>query len=384
MTWPCGHPIGDLLLQQVAALLSTCVREEDTVARLGGDEFVVLLEQLADTAFATDVARKILQALTQTHELEGHSLVVGGSIGISTYPADGENATTLLRNADTAMYRSKDDGRNTFRYYSAELTRSARERLTLEAELRRAIERQELVLHFQPQVDVASRRIIGAEALVRWDHPHSGLISPLRFIHLAEETGLILPLGEWVLHSACEQFQTWQAQGLPPFTLAVNLSPRQFQQRDLVRQVRAILDACAMPPHLLELEITEGAIMGRGENARDILIALKSLGLKLAIDDFGTGYSSLAYLRRFPINVLKIDQSFMHDIPHDTGAMEIAATIVAMARNLHMDVLAEGVESEEQLAFLQMHGCDYAQGYLLSRPLAAEAFAELLRRGDAL
>ena len=379
-----GHPVGDQLLQRAATLLKSCVREEDTVARLGGDEFVVLLEQLGDTRLAAEIAKKILVTLTQPHELDGHTLVVSGSIGISTYPTDGSDATTLLRNADTAMYRSKEEGRNTFCLYSAELTRSARERLTLETDLRRALKNQEFVLHYQPQVDVASGAVIGAEALVRWNHPKSGLISPARFIPVAEESGLILPLGAWVLEAACMQFQAWQAQGLPSFTLAVNLSPRQFRQIDLTHQVKHILTATGMPPHLLELEITEGAIMERGEHARDLLRALKSLGIQLAIDDFGTGYSSLAYLRRFPINVLKIDQSFMHDIPAESGAMEIAATIVAMARNLHLQVLAEGVETEAQLAFLQAQGCDYAQGYLHSRPLAADAFAELIGSGRSL
>ena len=374
-----GHPIGDQLLQQVAARLSESVREEDTVARLGGDEFVVLLEALADTTFASDIAKKILHGMARPYVLDGNELVVSGSIGISACPGDGEDATTLLRNADTAMYRAKDEGRNTFRFYSAELTQTARERLTLESEMRRALERQEFMLFFQPQVDVASGRLVGAEALVRWRHPDSGLVPPARFIPLAEETGLILPLGEWVLYAACERYQAWREAGLPEFTLAVNLSPRQFRQKNLVRQVRSILDATGMPPNRLELEITEGAIMEHGENARGILLALKSLGIKLAIDDFGTGYSSLAYLRRFPINVLKIDQSFMHDIPHDQGAMEIAATIIAMARNLHLHVLAEGVETQEQLAFLQGHGCDSSQGYLHSRPLPVAEFETLLR-----
>ena len=235
------------------------------------------------------------------------------------------------------------------------------------------------MLHFQPQVDVASGAIVGAEALVRWQHPQFGIISPLRFIPLAEETGLILPLGDWVLSAACEQLAAWLESGLPPITLAVNLSPRQFQHRDLVKQLRAVLDATGLPPRLLELEITEGAIMEQGKRAVATLQALKDLGLKLAIDDFGTGYSSLAYLRRFPIDTLKIDQSFMRDIPRDTGAMEIAVTIIAMAHNLRMQVLAEGVETREQLAFLQRNGCDTYQGYLTSRPVTAESFATLLR-----
>jgi diguanylate cyclase (GGDEF)-like protein/PAS domain S-box-containing protein len=377
-----GHPIGDQLLRIVAGMLTECVRNEDSVARLGGDEFVVVLEGLGDTGSASDVAEKILNTLAKPFELDGNTVFVGASIGISTYPEDGRDGMTLLKNADAAMYRSKEEGRNTFRYYSAELTRKARDRLTLETALRHGIEQQEFVLHFQPQVDVASGAVVGAEALVRWDHPQSGLISPLRFIPIAEETGLILPLGDWVLHAACEQLQHWLASGLPPITLAVNLSPRQFQQRDLLDRLRAVFEATGLPPHLLELEITESAIMEQGEKARSTLHALKSLGVKLAIDDFGTGYSSLAYLRRFPINVLKIDQSFMRDIPHDTSAMEIAATIIAMARNLHLRVLAEGVETEEQLAFLQSRGCDVYQGFLHSRPMPREEFERHLRSGE--
>jgi diguanylate cyclase (GGDEF)-like protein/PAS domain S-box-containing protein len=374
-----GHPVGDQLLRNVATLLTATVRREDTVARLGGDEFVIVLEGVGNTAQASVVAKKLLRTLNIRYDLDGQAVFISASIGISIYPADGQDGTTLLKNADAAMYQSKEDGRNTFRFYSAGLTRTARERLAMETELRRAIDKREFVLHFQPQMDVSSGAIIGVEALVRWQHPQAGLISPLRFIPLAEETGLILPMGDWVLTHACEQLQAWLASGLPPITLAVNLSPRQFQHQGLIRQLRAVFDATGLPPRLLELEITEGAIMERGQGAVTTLRALKDLGVKLAIDDFGTGYSSLAYLRDFPIDTLKIDQSFMHDIPHDTGAMEIAATIIAMARNLHLQVLAEGVETVEQLAFLKRHDCDAYQGYFSSPPVTAEAFATLFR-----
>ena len=374
-----GHPVGDQLLKSVAALLGACVRSEDTVARLGGDEFVILLEGVGDSGAAADIAEKILNALNKRYDLNGQAVFVSASIGISIYPADGRDGTTLLKNADAALYRSKEEGRNTFRFYSAELTRVAHDRLNLESELRRAIEQKEFVLYYQPQVDVSSGAIVGAEALVRWQHPQFGIISPLRFIPLAEETGLILQLGDWVLNAACEQLQTWLDSGLPPITLAVNLSPRQFQHRDLVNQLRTVLDATGLPPRLLELELTEGAIMERGEAAVATLQELKDLGLRLSIDDFGTGYSSLAYLRRFPIDTLKIDRSFMRDIPRDTGAMEIASTIIVMAHNLHMRVLAEGVETREQLAFLQRNGCDSYQGFLSSRPVTAESFEKLLR-----
>ena len=376
-----GHPVGDNLLQIVAHRLGSGVRSEDTVARLGGDEFVVVLEGLGDISHATDVAKLIMNNLAQPFELKGNAVFVTASIGISTYPADGRDGTTLLRNADAAMYRSKEEGRNTIRFYSAELTRTACERLTLESDLRRAIERQEFLLHFQPQVDISNGAVVGAEALVRWQHPKSGLSSPMCFIPLAEETGLILPLGNWVLRIACEQLRAWLARGLPAITIAVNLSPRQFQSLDLVRELRAILDSTGVPPQLIELEITESAIMERGQGVVAALRALKDLGVKLAIDDFGTGYSSLAYLRRFPIDTLKIDQSFMHDIPHDTGAMEIAATIIAMARNLHLQVLAEGVETIEQLAFLKDHGCDTYQGYIFSGPLTPAALESVLQTG---
>ena len=373
-----GHPIGDVLLKSVAALLGACVRNEDTVARLGGDEFVIVLEGAGDAGHISEMAKKILFALNKPYDLDGQTVYVSASIGISTYPADGYDGTTLLKNADAAMYLAKEEGRNTFRFYSTELTRTAHDRLNLESELRRAIEKQEFLLHFQPQVDISSGAIIGAEALIRWEHPTFGIISPLRFIPLAEETGLILPLGEWVLNAACEQLSAWLESGLPPITLAVNLSARQFQHRDLVKQLRAVLDATGLPPRLLELEITEGAIMKQGQEAVATLQAVKDLGLKLAIDDFGTGYSSLAYLRRFPIDTLKIDQSFMRDIPGDTGAKQIAITIIAMAHNLHMQVLAEGVETAAQLAFLQRNGCNTYQGYLYSRPVTAESFASML------
>ena len=372
-----GHPAGDKLLKSVAALLSASVRSEDTVARVGGDEFVIVLEGVGGSRHASEMAEKILNNLSDRYDLDGQTVYIGASIGISTYPADGRDGTTLLQHADAAMYRAKEEGRNIFRFYNAELTRKAQDRLTLEAELRRAIEQQEFVLHYQPQVDVSSGAIVGIEALIRWQHPQSGLISPQRFIPLAEETGLILPLGDWVVSAACEQVQAWLTSGLPPITLAVNLSPRQFQHRDLVKRLGTVLDATGLPPGLLELEITEGAIMERGEAAVTTLRALKDLGLKVAIDDFGTGYSSLAYLRRFPVDTLKIDRSFMRDIPRDTSAMEIAATIIAMARNLHMQVLAEGVETREQLAFLQRHACDTYQGYLNSRPVTAGSFATL-------
>ncbi len=379
-----GHPAGDRVLQDVARRLSHCGRAEDTVSRLGGDEFAMALEGQGSATQASGMADKLLAALTLPFDLDGQAVFVGASIGISIYPADGKDAATLLKNADAAMHQSKDDGRNTFRFYNAAMTRAARERLTLETNLRRAIEQQEFLVYYQPQIDVSSGNILGVEALVRWDHPASGLIAPDRFIPLAEETGLIVPLGEWVLFTACTQARAWlDDPDQPTLSVAVNLSPRQFRQPNLAAHVRAVLEACGLPAALLELEITESAIMDNPGQAIATLQALKDLGITISIDDFGTGYSSLAHLKRFPIDKLKIDQSFIRDIPRDHSDMEIAATIIAMARNLHLKVLAEGVETEEQLAFLQIHGCDAYQGYLRSRPVPAPALEQWLAQRAA-
>jgi len=374
-----GHPAGDRVLREVSRRLQLSTRAEDTLARLGGDEFVIALEGEGSPAQASAMAEKLLVALTRPYELDTQTVFVGASIGISTYPEDGRDAATLLKNADAAMHQSKEDGRDTYRFYNAAMTRSARERLALEANLRRAIEQQEFLLCYQPQIDVGGGEIIGVEALVRWDHPASGLIAPDRFIPLAEETGLIVPLGEWVLFTACTQARAWlDDAGLPPLRVAVNLSPRQFRQSNLAAHVRAVLDASGLPAELLELEITESAIMDNPDQAIATLRELKQLGITISIDDFGTGYSSLAHLKRFPIDKLKIDQSFIRDIPQDQSDMEIAATIVAMARNLRLKVLAEGVETEEQLTFLQIHGCDAYQGYLCSRPVPAPELEQWL------
>ncbi len=376
-----GHPAGDELLVNVARRIRARLRDEDTLARLGGDEFVILLEQVGEAQLAAIVAQDLLQIMAMPVQLSGgHEVFIGGSIGISLYPDDAGEAVQLVRNADAALYQAKEEGRNTYRFYTESLTRVAQERLALEAQLRRALERDEFVLHYQPQVDVADNRLIGVEALVRWQRPEDGLIPPAQFIPLAEETGLIVELGEWVLRHACSQMRAWLDQGLPPFTLAVNLSSRQFQQGDLAARVRAVLEQTGLPAHLLELEITESAIMEQGNQAVVGLDALKALGVRLAIDDFGTGYSSLAYLKRFAVDTLKIDRSFVRDIPDDQNDMQIAASIIGMAHNLHLQVLAEGVETEAQLGFLQIHGCNTYQGYLFSRPLPAEELQALLRR----
>lgn len=374
-----GHPAGDELLQLAAQRMRGCLRETDTVARLGGDEFVVVLENLAEPENAAGVARALIDRLNAPFVLSsGQEVYIGGSLGISIFPDDGDDADRLIQYADAALYQAKGNGRGTYHFYTESLTASANERLGLETRLRRALDQGELVLHYQPLVSLAEGRIFGVEALVRWQNPDEGLISPDRFIPLAEETGLIVPLGEWVLRTAGARMQAWLEAGLPLDTLAVNFSPRQFQRGDLHERIRAILAQTGLPPRYLEVEITETALMAEGPESEAKLAALKALGVRIAIDDFGTGYSSLAYLKRFPIDKLKVDQGFMRGIPQDSSNMEIASAIIAMARNLKLEVLTEGVETEAQLAFLKRYGCDAAQGYLFSRPVAAEALPPLL------
>ncbi len=379
-----GHNIGDLLLKQVSARLAGCVREGDTVARQGGDEFVVILSEIAAEEDATVVARKILKAMVEPFTIEGHELYVTCSIGIALYPKDGEDGQTLLKNADAAMYRAKDLGRNNVQFYAAEMNAKAMERLTLENGLRHALERNEFVVHYQPQVDLRSGEITGMEALVRWQHPELGLISPARFIPVAEETGLIVPLGEWVLRTACEQNKTWQLAGLKPVSVAVNLSARQFKHQDLVQVVADILKETDLDPGYLELEMTEGLVMQNVEATIATLTRLKAMGVKLSIDDFGTGYSSLSYLKRFPIHTLKIDQSFVRNITTDPDDAVIAKTIISMAHDMQLKVIAEGVETEGQKSFLRLRHCDEMQGYLFSRPVPAGEFEVLLRERRCL
>ncbi|NKN32071.1 EAL domain-containing protein [Marichromatium bheemlicum] len=371
-----GHPLGDELLQVVAERLHARCRTEDTLARLGGDEFVLVLESIERPDEAGNLAQQIIELMGEPFHLSGgRELYLGASIGISLYPDNGTDTTQLLRNADTVMYQAKSQGRNTYRYYTESLTRAANARLSLESRLRRALEREELVLHYQPQVDMRTSRVTGVEALVRWEDPDAGLIPPDRFIPLAEETGLIIPLGAWVLASACRQLQAWIEAGAPPLTLAVNLSSHQFAQPDLAMHIGHELQLTGLPPELLELELTESTLMQHDRRGMETLEALRALGIALSIDDFGTGYSSLAYLKQLPIDKLKIDKSFVQGIPEDRNDAEIAATIIAMARNLNLRVLAEGVETEAQRDFLRRAGCDAYQGYLFSRPLPGAAFA---------
>jgi EAL domain-containing protein (putative c-di-GMP-specific phosphodiesterase class I) len=353
----------------------------DTVARLSGDEFVVTLSGHTDAAAVPAAAEQLLQAMARPFAVNGQDLFVGASIGVSVYPEDGGDGVELLKNADAAMHGAKREGRNGCSFYSASLTRHARHLLQLGTSLRRALEREEFLLLYQPQIHVPSGQIVGVEALIRWQSSPDTLVAPLEFIPYAEETGLIEPIGHWVLLTACRQLAQWLAAGLPPVRMAVNLSPRQLASPDLLAQVQAALDSSQVPAHLLELEITEGALMEHGGHAADILGALCRLGVGLAIDDFGTGYSSLAYLRHFPVQLLKIDQGFMRDVPEDPGAVEIASAIVAMAHSLHMQVLAEGVENAQQWAFLQDIGCDYAQGWYHGKAMPAAAMEVLLRTG---
>lgn len=375
-----GHKVGDNLLVTVARRLQKRLRNEDTLARLGSDEFLVVLENLQRPEEAANIARSLIELLERPLPLEsgGREAYLSASIGISLYPDDGQSSDDLLRNADSAMHQAKQEGRNTYRFYTEGLTHQAHTRLSLEGRLRQALKRGEFVLHYQPLMDAVRGTPVGVEALLRWNSSE-GMVSPAQFIPLAEDTGLIVPIGTWVLREACRQMQFWRQQGLQLQTLAVNLSPRQFRQADLLSQVREALADSGLPAEHLELEITEGALIENVEQAQTSLAALKSLGVRLAIDDFGTGYSSLAYLRRFPLDKLKIDQSFMRGVPEDQANLEIVATIIGLARNLKLRALAEGVETAEQLHALRQLGCEQCQGYLFSRPLSAVQLVHWLR-----
>ena len=373
-----GHQVGDRLLQAVAGRLTACTRASDTVARIGGDEFVILLGELDRPEAARHVAQKVLDALSEPVTLDGHELKVTPSIGICAYPHDGEDVETLMRNADTAMYHAKQMGRNNYQFFTQAMNDAAQQRLLLENDLRYAIDRGEFILHYQPQLDLKTGAIVGFEALVRWRHPQRGMVGPSEFIPAAEETGLIGPIGEWVLREACSQARVWQKAEYPQLQVAVNCSAQQFQHEGFVETVARILRETGMPALRLELEITESVIIHHSEEVNARFQALEDMGVRISIDDFGTGYSSLSYLKRLAIHQLKIDQSFVRDISSDPDDAAIVSAIIAIAHSLDLDVLAEGVETAEQLAFLRSLGCDTAQGYLFSKPLPAEEFARLL------
>jgi diguanylate cyclase (GGDEF)-like protein len=369
-----GHAAGDELLKEAARRLLGSVRQGDTVARISGDEFAVIVGDLARADDAALIAQKIIDRLGEAFSIRGKEVFVTASLGIATFPADGDNAETLLGAADAAMYRAKQAGRNAFQFFTAEINQRTRARAQLGIELRRALERDEYTLAYQPKIDLATGKTIGAEALLRWHHPERGTVAPVEFIPVLEESGLIVPVGEWVLTRACRDLKAWQAAGQPVMPVAVNLSARQFRQQDLEARIRSIVDAAGIEPSLIELEITESQLMHDPEHASKVLRALGKAGLRVAIDDFGTGYSSLAYLTRFPLASLKIDRSFVAHALTDKADATIVRSIVEMAHTLGFTVVAEGVESGPQAEFLRDLGCEQAQGFLFARPMPAAAF----------
>lgn len=373
-----GHTVGDLLLKEAAGRLTHCVRKSDTVARLGGDEFTVILTNITSVHDAAKVAQKILDDFSRPFGSQGPELFVTPSIGITLYPFDGDDIDLLLKNADTAMYRAKQMGRNNYQFYSAEMNTATIAQLTLESSLRYALKREEFLIHYQPQVDLKTGRITSVEALLRWQHPSLGLVSPQDFIPIAEETGLIVPIGEWVLRTACAQAAAWQKANLPLMHMVVNLSIRQFKQPQLIETVERILGETGLSARHLGLELTESMLMENEERTVATLTQLNKLGIQISIDDFGTGYSSLRYLKCFPIHILKIDQSFVREIETNATDAAIVTSIIALARNLGLRVVAEGVESAAQLKFLRANGCDGMQGYYFSKPLSSEAFEKKL------
>lgn len=364
-----GHDVGDLLLKEIAQRLISSLRSQDTVARQGGDKFIVLLHSIAQAQDAGTAAQKLLDALLLPYQIEGKELYISASIGIAVFPADGEDADTLLKHGDTAMYQAKEAGRNNYQFFAQQMNQLATEKQALGTQLHHALERNELLLHYQPVIDMASGKLAGLEALLRWQHPERGLIPPLKFIPLAEETGLIVPIGEWVLRSACMQLKAWQGLGYDVPQLAINLSVKQLRQKTLVQTIARILDETGVEARFVELEITESILIDNSDEVAETLLTLHDMGLKLSLDDFGTGYSSLSHLKRFPIDTLRIDRSFVQDIVTNPADASIVAGIIGLAHSLRMKVIAEGVETTEQLAILARQGCDQYQGYYFSKPL---------------
>jgi diguanylate cyclase (GGDEF)-like protein/PAS domain S-box-containing protein len=377
-----GHAVGDKLLQSVSRRLLAGVRGSDTVSRQGGDEFVILLSEISHPEDAATSAKKILLSLSAPHSIAGQDLHVDGSIGISVYPGDGEDAETLIKNADTAMYHAKESGRNNFQFFKAEMNLRAVERQSLESNLREALEREEFLLHYQPKVNLDTGEITGVEALIRWQHPVRGLVAPAQFVPIAEDCGLILPIGRWVLREACRQAREWQEAGLPFNRISVNVSATEFRAKNFLAEVSASLKETGLDARYLDLELTESVLMHHAESSSTILHALKAIGVHLAVDDFGTGYSSLSYLQQFPIDILKVDKSFIHQLAGGLDDSPIVGAIISMGKSLKLRVIAEGIETQQQLAFLQAQRCGEGQGYLFSRPIAAAQFTDLLKVGN--
>ncbi|MDP1672025.1 MAG: bifunctional diguanylate cyclase/phosphodiesterase, partial [Burkholderiales bacterium] len=375
---------GDDVLREVTARLRSCLRDSDIISRFGGDEFVALMRDIDDADAARSAAKRVLAEVAEPYSLQGEDYHLSASIGISTFPGDSIDADALLRNAELALYRAKDQGKNNFQFHSPQMNARSFEHVVLERLLRRAVELDEFLIHYQPQVDVTTGRVVGAEALLRWNHPGMGMMQPGKFIPLAEETGLIVPIGRIVLMRACAQAKAWQDAGAKGLRISVNLSPRQFALTELVADIRNILEDTGLAPDSLELEITESMVMENPEHAASILQELRDLGLMLAIDDFGTGYSSLGYLKRFPVNTLKVDRSFIKDLPEDPDDAAITHAVIAMGHSLRLIVVAEGVETIEQVEFLRLHGCDLMQGYLISKPMPAADMTRYLELRDML
>jgi diguanylate cyclase (GGDEF)-like protein len=379
-----GHAVGDRLLQSVAQCMLGCVRQSDTISRQGGDEFVLLLSTIESAMDASFCAQKLLTALTLPHHIDTHDLQISASIGISIYPNDGRDTETLTQNADTAMYHAKENGRNNYQFFEANMNALAVRRQSIEVSLRHALERQEFVLYYQPKINLQTGTIVGVEALIRWQHPKQGLLPPAQFVSIAEDCGLILPIGRWVLREACLQAQAWLQAGLPQISVAVNTSSLEFRALDFLDNICATLKDTCLEPGNLELELTESVLMRDVKSVVSVLHALADLGVKLAIDDFGTGYSSLSYLRQFPIDHLKIDQSFVNQMISNPDDASIVIAVISLGNSLKKRVIAEGVETAEQYAFLKAQFCDEGQGYYFGRPMTAEALATLLQTGLSL
>jgi len=376
-----GHEVGDKLLRSVSQRLISSVRSSDTVSRQGGDEFVLLLSDVAHGSDAAFAAQKVIDALATPHNIDNQDLHITGSIGISLYPNDGQDAETLLKNADTAMYHAKDRGPNSFQFFKPDMNIRAVERQRIEADLRRALTKREFILHYQPKLNLATGDLTGAEALIRWMHPERGMIRPMQFVPIAEDSGFIVPIGRWVMQEACNQARTWIDAGLPPTPVSVNISALEFRDKDFLDHVVEVLDQTRLDAHFLELELTESVLMQHAKSTASVLKALKDIGVQIAIDDFGTGYSSLSYLRQFPIDVLKIDRSFVHEITAHPDRTPIVSAVISMGRGLKHRVVAEGVETRSQMMFLRASGCGEGQGHYFSEPVAADQFASMLEHG---